>query len=400
MAITIPVIIFTGVAVFILNTKKLLSDDRKIQLLLLIFTILFPLVFVILKGSNLYGSWRHFLFVYPGIVLIAALGFYHFFIRLKHLWIRIAAIGLLLALSFHPMKFMVSNHPYYYLYYNQFVGGLKGAYGKYETDFYYHSMRKGAEWLQEYLKYKPHTGDIIVGGNFPVQWYFRNDKTIRFVYFPYLNRSDYDWDYAIIANSYISPFQLKNKIWPPANTIHTINADGVPICAVIERLTKDDLEGLHEIEKGDNIKSALLLQKAIEADPQNEWICYKFAETLAGQNQNDQSVKMLQKCLEINPDFEPALIMLGDEALISNNLEKAATYFRRVIVINRKYLDAYVQLAGVYSKTNVEKTRLILKDCLKMNSRYKPALQALAETYRKSSPGVARRYDELINTIK
>jgi tetratricopeptide (TPR) repeat protein len=357
-------------------------------------------VFVILKESNLYGSWRHFLFVYPGIILITALGLHAFFVRFQQRIIRIAAIGLLLVLSFHPMKFMFTNHPYYYLYYNQFVGGLKGAYGNYETDYYYHSMRKGAEWLQEYLKNKPRNGEIIVGGNFPVQWYFRNNKAVKFVYFPYQKRSEYDWDYAIVANSYISPFQLKNKLWPPANTIHTIYADGVPICAVIERLTKDDMEGFHELGKGDNIKSAYLFQKALAADPQNEWICYKFATSLVGSGQDDLAEQALKKSLEINPDYEEALVLSGDLALKRKDTEKAAGYYRKVIEVNRKYFSAYTKLAGIYSETNMVEARKILKDCLKVNSHYKPALQALADTYRESEPEVAKKYDELISKIK
>jgi tetratricopeptide (TPR) repeat protein len=261
-------------------------------------------------------------------------------------------------------------------------------------------MRKGAEWLQEYMKNKPRRDVIVVGGNFPVQWYFRNDKAYKFIYLPYQKRSDYDWDYAIIANSYISPTQLKNKTWPPSNTIHTITVDGIPVCAVIERLTKDDLEGLRELEKGNNIKSALLLQKAIDTDPQNEWICYKFAELLANQNLNDQAVKMFEKCLSINPEFEPALVILGNRSLIGNDNQKAAMYFEKAIVANRKYFNAYVQLASVYASTNVDQARKVLKDCLSINPHYKPALQGMADTYRKSAPNVAKRYDELINTLK
>ena len=400
MAITIPVIVFAGVAFFLLNTRKNYTSAQKIQLSLLLFTILFPILFVLLKGSNLYGSWRHFLFVYPGIVLISALGFHSFFIRFGHRFVRIAGIALLMILSFHPVKFMAENHPYYYLYYNQFAGGLKGAYGNYETDYYYHSMREGAEWLQEYLKNKQNGNKVIVGGNFPIQWFFRNNATVEFVYFNYHSRSNHDWDYAIVANSYISPWQLKNKQWPPANTIHTVTADGVPVCAVIERITKDDLEGLRASEKGDNIKSALLLQKAFEIDPQNELICYKFAASLAGLNRNEQSVIMLEKCLEINPEYEPALIMLGNQALIENNREKAADYFKKAIAANRKYFDAYVRLAAVYAETNIDQARKVLKDCLKMNSRYKPALQALADSYRDSKPEVAKKYDKIINGIK
>ena len=400
MAITIPLIIFAGIATFILNTKKNYSNIHKMQLWMVLFTILFPLAFVLLKESNLYGSWRHFLFVYPAIILLAALGLHAFFTRFKNRLVQLAAIALLLALSFHPVKFMAANHPYYYLYYNELVGGLKGAYGNYETDYYYHSMREAARWLQQHLANEPASNPVIVGGNFPVQWYFRNDPAIQFVYIPYQNRSNYNWDYALIANSYIPPSQLKNKTWPPANTIHTITADGVPICAVIKRVTKDDLEGLQALKKGDNIKSVLLLQKAVGADPQNEWICYKFAEALAALNRDEEAVQMFEKCLEINPQFEPALMMLAARALLRHDKIKAASYFRKVIVANRKYLDAYVQFADLYNETNIDLARKVLNDCLKINSRYKPALEALADTYRTSAPEVAKKYDELINTLK
>ncbi|HEX7585281.1 MAG TPA: tetratricopeptide repeat protein, partial [Prolixibacteraceae bacterium] len=400
MAITIPIIVFSGLIAFFLNTKKDYTSNQKIQLMLLGFTIVFPIAFVLLKQSNLYGSWRHFLFVYPGIILLAALGIHAFLFRFKQRFVRIAAIGLLLVLAVHPLRFMAANHPYYYLYYNQFTGGLKGAYGNYETDYYYHTMRAGAEWLQEYLKSKPDTGKIIVGGNFPSQWYFRGNKAVKFVYFPYQNRSEYNWDYAIIANSYIPPFQLKNKLWPPANTIHTIFADGIPVCAVIERLTKDDFYGIGELEKGDNIKSALLFQNALKLDPQNELICYKFAESLIASDQSSQAEQVLKTCLEINPEYEKAWSLFGDLALKSKDTLTAASSYEKAIRVNRKYFSAYTKLAGIYAEPNVLKARKILKDCLKLNSQYKPALVALAETYRKTAPEIARKYDELIFKIK
>lgn len=311
-----------------------------------------------------------------------------------------ASIVLLAVLAVHPFRFMAMNHPYYYLYYNQFTGGLKGAYGNYETDYYYHSMREGAEWLQEYLKNMPNNSGIVVGGNFPSQWYFRNNKAVKFVYFPWQNRSGYNWDYAIVANSYIPPFQLKNQIWPPSNTIHTIFADGIPICAVVERVTKDDLLGIQEQNKGDNIKSALLFENAFRLDPQNELICYKFAEVLLVNGEKDQANKMLTKCLEINPDYEKALVLLGDEALKSGDLQKAAVFYEKTVQANRKYYRVYPKLATIYTETNVSKARKVLKDCLRLNSKYKPALEALADTYRKSDPEIARKYDEILNKLK
>ncbi len=400
MAITIPVIVFVGILLSFLNFGKKDSRDQKFQLAFIWFTILFPIFFVLLKHSNLYGSWRHFLFIYPGIVLLAALGIHTLILRYTKTVTRFLVVAVLILLCINPLRFMAANHPYYYLYYNQFVGGLKGAYGKYETDYYYHSMRKGAEWLQEYLKHKPNNDTIIVGGNFPIQWYFRNDKTTRFVYFPWQRRSEYNWDYAIIANSYIPPYQLTNKIWPPKNTIHTIYADGIPVCAVVERVTKDDLKAIQEQLAGNNIKSALLFGNAIQIDQQNELIYYKFAETLLANGNEDQAATMLNKCLEINPGFEKALILLGDLAKKKNNTKEAASFYAKTIKANRKYYAAYTKLAEIYSESDILAARRILKSCLKINSGYKPALEALANTYRKSDPVKAQNLDEMILKIK
>lgn len=189
-------------------------------------------------------------------------------------------------------------------------------------------------------------------------------------------------------------------MWPPANTIRTIFADGIPVCAVIERVTKDDFYGIQELKKGDNIKSALLFENSMKIDPQNELICYKFAESLVGAEQTDLAQKALDRCLEINPGYEQALVLSGDLALKEKDAEKAAAYYEKAIRANRKYFAVYPKLAGIYAETDVEKTRKVLRECLKINPKYKPALQVLAETYRTTDPAIAEKYDKLINRLK
>jgi len=96
MAITIPVVVFAGLIVFFLNTRKNFTSNQKIQLGLLGFTILFPVVFVIIKQSNLYGSWRHFLFIYPGIILISALGIHTVLKRFGQKIVQMGVVAVLL----------------------------------------------------------------------------------------------------------------------------------------------------------------------------------------------------------------------------------------------------------------------------------------------------------------
>lgn len=399
MAITIPLVVFSGILAFFANTRKNFDRQKQIQLALLGFTILFPVVFVVVKQSNLYGGWRHFLFVYPGIILISAIGIHAFFVRFRQRLVRVSAIALLLLLSVHPLKFMAANYPYFYLYYNPFTGGLKGAYGNYETDYYYNTIREGSEWLQKYLKEKAPNDSMIVGGNFSVKWYFRNDKMVKCVYFPYASRSRYDWDYAVVANSYIAPYLLKNKIWPPVNTIHTIFADGIPVCAVLERRTKDDLTGIHEYQAGNYSESVVSLRKALAVDPENELISYKLAEALYKLGQNEQADQSLKKCLGMNPYYEPAMILSGDRMLLENDPQKAAGFYEETLRVNRKQLSVYPKLAGIYAMTDVARAKKLLQVCLKIDPRYKPALRSLAGIYRKTNPGKAQQIDELINKL-
>lgn len=400
MIITIPLVIFAGLAAFAVIVRKTFTNEQKIKLALIGFTIVFPLAFVVLKGSNLYGSWRHFLFVYPGLILLSALGFHAIFSRFSNKVAKVGAAAIIAFLLINPVRFMANNHPYYYLYYNELVGGLKGAYGKYETDYYYHTMRAGSQWLLEYLKNKPENKEIIVGSNFPVQWFFRANSKFKTVYFPYQNRSQYNWHYAIIANSYIPPEMLTKDAWPPANTIHTIRVDGVPVCAVIERVTTDDLQAINYLKDGDYIKSALLFEKATAIDPQNELICYKFAESLIGLEKPEEADRQLTKCLDINRGYDPALILKGDLALKIGQKDEATRLYEMALKANRKNFGAYTKLAALYAQTNVVKARSLLVECLRINPRYKPALQGLADLYRETNPEIANKYDKLINKLK
>jgi len=49
---------------------------------------------------------------------------------------------------------------------------------------------------------------------------------------------------------------------------------------------------------------------------------------------------------------------------------------------------------------DVKKAREILTACLNLNPRYKPAIIALADTFRNSDPDIAKKYDDLANTIR
>ena len=399
LLVTIPLAILLGVVLFLVFSRRIFKNGKVLPLLIVLFTVIFPPVFVIFKHANLYGAWRHFIFIYPGIILVSAIGFSEGISALKKYWAKFLLVAVVIIMAVHPVKFMVANHPYYYLYFNEFTGGLKGAYGKYETDYYYHSMREGTEWLINHLNEVKPKRNIRVGGNFPIQWFFRFYPNIDFSYFQYTNRSSENWDYAIVGNSYIHPNQLKAGLWPPENAIHTVYADGVPICTVLKRQTYDDYRGIQALDNGDSEKAVKLLSKAVKIDSENELIYFKLARALLNLDRTNEAVSVLKKGMDIHPEYEPSLLLLGNIAEQTGNIAEAVKYYQKVIEINRKYFVAYIKLANLYRNSDVSKSRELLKTCIRINPRYKDAILALAETYEKTRPDIAKKYIELANSI-
>ncbi|MCK9412771.1 MAG: hypothetical protein M0Q53_10745 [Prolixibacteraceae bacterium] len=395
MLITIPLVVWVGILAFFTVSGKFVKQQW-LKYAILIFTILFPILFVIYEKSNLYGSWRHFLFVYPAMVVLAAIGLWHLLNHLKSKLIWGVAITVVLLLAIHPLSFLVRTHPYYYLYYNQLTGGLKGAYGKYETDYYYHSIRGGSEWLINYLKINHPNDSLQVATNFPADWFFRNEKRLDVKYYPWTDRSQHDWDYFVVANSYISPALLKNKMWPPKNSIKIIYADDIPICVVVKRESKQDFLGYLSIQQEHLEEAVKYFEEALKKECQDELIFFNFATVWYAVGDKVKAMSLLQKGLEINPENEQILMFQANIHAENGEKEKAAVLYKQVIGLNRKYFEAYPPLAKILTgEGKLKEARALLKSCLTMNPGFKAAYAGLADCYRVSDPDVAKKYDEL-----
>jgi tetratricopeptide (TPR) repeat protein len=345
MAITIPLIVSLGFMLFSLFIIFRRKSDKGMYYWFLLTTILLPVLFVIIKQSNLYSSWRHFLFVYPAIILLAAVAYADIFYFIRNKAGKLIIVLVLVLCSLHPLLFILRNIPYSYIYYNQLVGGLQGAYGNYETDYYYVNQREASEWLIKYLDENRITDHVVVGSNFSAEWFFRKKPLVRNIYFRNEERSMFDWDYYIVTNRYISPYQLKNKIWPPANALKIIYADDVPIAAVLKRKSKADYQGYTALTDSRNIDAANFFSQAIKTDSCDEGIFYNFAVALNRLGEYEKADSALNVCLKLNPDFELALMYLGNISAERGDKEKARSYYRRLIGVNRKYEEAYEALA-------------------------------------------------------
>ena len=152
--------------------------------------------------------------------------------------------------------------------------------------------------------------------------------------------------------------------------------------------------------KEKNREAVNFFEKVLKVDDKDEMIFYNFAAALFNDGQLQKADSVLKAGLEINPDFEPILMYLGNIARSRNKTDEAIKYYEKLIKVNRKYFEAYTGLSELIADRDLKRARSLLRTCLTMNPRYKPAIIALAETYRRSDPEVADKYDELAKSIE
>lgn len=387
--ITNPLIVLLGGLVFTIFMRSFLVDKTiKSIFIYLAFALIFPLVFVIISKSNLYGGWRHLLFIYPVFVIFSSAGYIYLIRTLKSDLFKIFIFLLVVGGIILPVRHIINNHPYEYIYFNEFAGGVNNSYSRYETDYYYHSMAEASEWLKEHLseetqlnKYK-----IRIGLNFQPDIYFpEKSENIEAAYIRYYTRGSNEWDYAIFCVSYIHPFQLKNNIWPPENTIYSVKVDDKTICAVLSRISTDDFDGIKLYNKKDYEGAVELLTKAVNKDPANEQALIYLSKSYSGLRNFKKSKEVILKCLDLCPDLEQAIQVLGLISYDQAEYHNAIKVFTRNTEFNNRYSKSWEYLGYCYSKiNNIKKAIYNLQKALSINSSNTIAGKALVELLIKS----------------
>ncbi len=104
-----------------------------------------PVALLMIRTPPLYDNARQLLFLLPGLYIPVAAGWEALRSRLRTLWrVFLAGLGLAPALMA-----WVQLHPYEYVYYNSLVGGVRGAFRRYEMDYWATSFREIASYLNQ-----------------------------------------------------------------------------------------------------------------------------------------------------------------------------------------------------------------------------------------------------------
>lgn len=292
---TIPVAVLIGWLLY--PFFGAFKRDRRIDSIMIYFTFLFPVVWIVITGANVYGGWRHSLFAYAPMAVAAGLGF-----DALAAWAGrksgkrlvealVCAVPFLLLVP--PALHTVRNHPYEYVYFNELAGGTKKAYGHYEMDYYYHSMREATEWVLANAEPRADGSKTLIGSWHleSTKYFIRRDTAqfdTRFVRWG--QRYEYDWDYLVFPITGISGEQLLGANFPPADCVHTVDVDGCPIALVLKRQTKDDLYAMQQLKAGNVDSATMLFHKALAVNPNNETAITQLANIHLQQRQYDSTI--------------------------------------------------------------------------------------------------------------
>ncbi len=128
---------------------------RTARVVLLVASALAPAVYATAVGAVLYDTMRHFMFVVPPLCALSVLGWTAVaepLARRLPLHSRRTVLGVAACLMLAPQAYRIAAlHPHQYVHYNLLAGGLKGAEGRYELDYWANSYREAVELLREHV---------------------------------------------------------------------------------------------------------------------------------------------------------------------------------------------------------------------------------------------------------
>jgi hypothetical protein len=141
--ISTPLVVIGGAVLSMFAWRN--GGWTKSKALLWVATLL-PILLVIIKDSTLYDGIRHLLFIYPILVVLAASGWTAWLSNCSRPWQRRSVAVLLAAGIVNIIAFHVRSHPNQTVYFNELVGGPRGAFAKFDMDYWGNCMLEAVAW--------------------------------------------------------------------------------------------------------------------------------------------------------------------------------------------------------------------------------------------------------------
>lgn len=157
---------------FVLKNKTILLMNILVWVNIVLYYVIHPII---------YDGTRHYLFIVVFMAVVALITWYEMWSSGDKYKKIILTILLSLNLISIADQYRLL-HPYEYVYFNELVGYLPGAFGKFETDYWGTSYFEGSRCLKGLVKESP----VLVGicGNKEAAIYFEN-TSIKTIWLPF-----------------------------------------------------------------------------------------------------------------------------------------------------------------------------------------------------------------------
>lgn len=169
--LTIPVVLLSlfGLAILLYRIYK--TKEIQIGMIIVLLWFFLPFLYVLYFTPVLYDNFRQFIFILPPLFIFSGIALEAIMKWVKPTLGKTVLLLTLLAPAFYAL---ITLHPYQYICYNQFVGGVPGASRSYELDYWNLSYKSAFDYINEHADYGTVVG--IYGGNMnSMQVYSRPD---------------------------------------------------------------------------------------------------------------------------------------------------------------------------------------------------------------------------------
>jgi tetratricopeptide (TPR) repeat protein len=349
LAISTPGFIFLGLIYYLIFFVKNSFRQYNRQLffeLFVGFTLLFPLVYVIIIGSNLYSGVRQMLFVLPFFAIFSSIGIVNLLRSKAIKSVKFVAAFFYFSLMTLPIKHQAATFPADYIYFNEISGGNKNSWANYEYDYYFHGIKESSEYLLELVGEE----EVVVVSNCNLSNYFENVPNIKYQFSRYLERSSVDWDYGLFGVNYIHPYQLKNETWQSSQIVKTFYHKGSPIAVLLKRSNKNDFVGISELKNRNFDIGEQLIKQAIKSDSNNVWLFVHLAKVCFEKNEFDEFERFLKSGFKLHPFYEPLYLLKAQKNFNDKKYDKSLEILEQLIEINPRYKNAAPLLEAVKEK--------------------------------------------------
>ena len=167
---TVMLLAVTGLIGGSVQAARRPNRPRSLVLAILAAWLLMPLALFAILRPNAYDGMRHFLFIVPAIAIWAAIGAAWLWQLLPGAMTRTALLVCLAGALVIQAATIVRLHPYQMTYFNALAGGLGGAAGEYETDYWLTSYKEAIEWIKSQPQDAGRPARVLVAANENSRW--------------------------------------------------------------------------------------------------------------------------------------------------------------------------------------------------------------------------------------